>query len=327
MCRRFGLANSRLSLLFQAEGNKPADPSRIRPLMDDYYDDKMTAWLRKLHSDHGFDAVIAHYVIMSKALDAFPKDVRKILDAEDVYAVGREIAASKGERLWIDITPNEELKGLRRADFVWASQKHEEGVLRPHLGNRVLTVGHFVDPIPQVTESSLKSKSILFVGGKLWANAEGLRWFGKEIYPLLAAWLPAKNVVVAGNVKNAVGGELPFRFLGPVPNLESVYRDARLAICPIISGTGLKSKNVEAYAFSKPVVTTSFGRLGLENADGRAHIVADEPKAFAEAIQKLMADENLCRKMMQGALNYANEWNESLRGPMQQSLEKQVQLS
>jgi polysaccharide biosynthesis protein PslH len=319
--RRFGLGNSRLSQMLQRRENKPANPARIRPAVDDYYDDRMTPWLRKLQSVHGFDAVIAHYVIMSKALEAFPKNVRKILDTEDVYAVGREATAATGERLWIDITPSEELKALRRADFAWAIQGHDEKELRRHLGDRVVMVGHFIDPISEAVEASLSSKNILFVGGKLWANAEGLRWFGKEVYPLMASWLPPKNVVVAGKVKNAVGGELPFEFLGPVPHLEGVYRNSRLAICPILSGTGLKSKNVEAYAFSKPVVTTSFGRLGLEDADGRAHIVADDPKAFSGAIQSLMTDDNLCRKMMHSALGYAIEWNERLRGPMQRCLQ------
>ncbi len=319
--RGIGLGNSRLSQMLQRTENRPDDPARIRPSVDDYYDNSMTPWLRKLHSVHGFEAVIAHYVIMSKGFEAFPKNVRKILDTEDVYALGREQAAARGERLWIDITAGEELKALRRADMTWAIQAHDERELRRHLGDRVATVGHFSDPVPAVVESSLRSKSILFVGGKLWANAEGLRWFGKEVYPLLAKWLPPKNVVVAGKVKNAVGAELPFEFLGPVPNLEAVYNDARLAICPIMSGTGLKTKNVEAYAFSKPMVTTSFGRLGLEDGDGRAHIVADEPKAFADAIQKLMTDDNLCRKMMHSALGYALEWNERLRGPMQRSLQ------
>ena len=84
----------------------------------------------------------------------------------------------------------------------------------------------------------------------------------------------------------------------------------------MLSGTGLKSKNVEAFAFSKPVVTTAFGRLGMEDADGRAHVVADTPAAFAEAIRELMTDAEHCRRMMHEALNYAREWNARLAEPM-----------
>jgi glycosyltransferase involved in cell wall biosynthesis len=319
--RSLGLANTRLSHLWRSMNNKPTDPNRRRPTVDDYYDDSMTPWLSELHSCHGFNAVIAHYVIMSKALEAFPRNVPKILDTLEVFAVGREAAAAKGERLWTDITPNEEVKGLQRADFVWTVQQHDERTLRPYLGNRVLNVGLFIDPISELTESSLKSKNILFVGGNHPANVEGLRWFGAEVFPHLKSWLPPENVVVVGNVKNAVGGELPFRFLGPVRDLGPVYEDARIAICPMLSGTGLKSKNVEAFAFSKPVVTTSFGRLGMEDADGRAHLVADQPETFAEAIQKLMTDDELCRRMMHEDLAYAGEWNERFREPMQRCLE------
>lgn len=212
--------------------------------------------------------------------------------------------------------PESELKALRRADFVWTSQQHEAEVLRPWLGERVSTVSHFVDPISEVQESSLKSQKLIFVGGNHPANVEGIHWFASEVYPHLSRWLLPENVLIVGNVKNAIGNELPFRFFGPVPDLSKVYEMARAAICPIISGTGLKSKNVEAFAFSKPVVTTAFGRLGMEDADMKAHIVADKPEEFADAIQRILTDDHLCRIMMFAALSYARGWNERLQVPM-----------
>jgi glycosyltransferase involved in cell wall biosynthesis len=321
LVRKFGLANSRLSHLWRSKNDKPADPNRVRPAVDDYYDARMTPWLANLHSQHGFDAVIVHYVILSKAFEAFPAGIPKILDTLEVFAVGREAQTAKGERLWVDITAAEEVRALNRAGFVWAVQHHDEQTLKSFLGNKVVTVALFTDPISEVSKISLNSKNIIFIGGNQPANVEGLRWFGAEVFPHLKSWLPPENVVVVGNVKNAVGKELPFRFLGQVPELKPVYQDARIAICPMLSGTGLKSKNVEAFAFSKPVVTTSFGRLGMEDADNRAHLVADEPTMFAGAIQRLMTDENLCRNMMREALTYAREWNDSLRKPMLRCLE------
>jgi polysaccharide biosynthesis protein PslH len=321
LVRRLGLAHTRLSHWWRTRRKSHIKSNDTFPALDEYYDERMTPWLSDLQAKHHFDAVIAHCVIMSKALEAFPRTIPRILDSQELFAVECQQRRLRGEQFWVDLTPEEELKGLRRADFVWAIQQHEENILRAYLGDRVMTVSHFIDPIGEVAESSLSSKKILFVGANQPANVKGLRWFGKEVYPHLASWLPAENVLVVGNIRNALGAELPFQFLGQMAELAPIYREARLAICPIISGGGLKSKNVEAFAFSKPVVTTSFGRLGMEDADGRAHLAADEPKAFADAIRQLMTDDKLCRKMMHEALAYAREWNVRLREPMRRCLE------
>lgn len=79
-----------------------------------------------------------------------------------------------------------------------------------------------------------------------------------------------------------------FRF---AENLDSLYADARMVICPVLAGTGLKVKVVEALAHGKPLVTTAGGLSGILQKNGNGCIVANKPEAFAEAMIRLLSDE------------------------------------
>jgi hypothetical protein len=310
------------SKLLKSRFDRPlrlADPNRVRPGVDALYDRALDASLLRLHARHQFQAVIAQFVIMSQALESFSSPVRRILDVQEVFAVGREEQAARGERMWVDLTPQEELRGLARADFLWAAQDQDAALLRQHLGEKSLMLGHFAHCVADVKPLPARG-GVLFVGAKHRANVEGLEWFGREVYPLMAGWLPPERVVIAGNVSDVLGDRLPFRFLGPVPDLAPLHREARLCVSPIISGTGLKSKNMDAFGASTPVVSTAFGRMGMEAADGGAQLVADSPEDFAEACRRLFEDDALCRRMSAAALEYARSWNVLLRDRLRVSL-------
>lgn len=319
LIRRLGLNESRF---LKARFDKPltaADPNRVRPGVDALYDPALDAELRRLHARHEFQAVIAQFVIMSRALECFAPPVRRIIDVQEVFAVGREALTANGERLWVDLIPAEELRGLARADYLWAAQDQEAELLRRHLGERSLMLGHFAHCVA-APKPPPSPGTILFVGAKHRANVEGLEWFGREVYPHMATWLPPERVVVAGNIRDTLGSVLPFRFLGPVPDLAPLHREARVCISPIIFGTGLKSKNMDAFGASTPVVTTAFGRIGMESADNTAQLVEDSPANFADAIRRLLDDDALCAHMNAAALQFARTWNATLQQRLRVSL-------
>jgi glycosyltransferase involved in cell wall biosynthesis len=321
--RRLRLAETPLARWIGPKALAPADPSRVRPRVDDYYDPALGAAAARLHERFRFQAVVTHFVIVSRVLESFPAGVRRIIDTQEVFALGREDRAAQGERMWIDITPEDELRALRRGDFLWTSQQHEAAVLQKYFGERAMMVSHFVLPVEAVDDTALRARNILFVASKHRANVEGLEWFAREVYPHLQSWLKPEQVVVAGNIRGVLGHRLPFRFLGPVDDLAPLYRNARLAISPILTGTGLKCKNVDAFAFGKPVVTTCFGAMGMEHANGVAQLAAETPVDFAAEVTRLMNDDALCRRMMHNALGFAHEWNRTLSARMAVCIEEQ----
>jgi glycosyltransferase involved in cell wall biosynthesis len=74
-------------------------------------------------------------------------------------------------------------------------------------------------------------------------------------------------------------------------------RTAEVSIAPMQSGSGMQFKVLEAMACAVPTVVTRLG-LGDIRAVHQEHtLVADDARAFAEAIRTLFADEALRHRL------------------------------
>jgi len=58
-------------------------------------------------------------------------------------------------------------------------------------------------------------------------------------------------------------------------------------VCPILSGSGMRVKLLEAFAAGIPVVSTSIGAEGLTAKDGEICSLANDPAEFAGKILEL----------------------------------------
>lgn len=287
--------------------------------LDHWYDPAIESKVGQLLADSSYKAVITEYVVLSRFLENLPRPVLKIIDTVELFAIGRrpEMAVP-----WSNFSLADEVRGLRRADVVWAIQKEDELALRKELGvgPRVLTVGHrvAVQPLPQ--ESCLGSSEVLLVASNHQFNLQGLRWFAQKVYPLLEASVRPEEIVVVGSAGEALRAELPFRCLGRVPDLTEHYQRARVVVCPVIDGTGLKIKVVEALGFGRPVVTTRAGATGLEAGAGSAFVLADSPQEFAEAVLRVRSDPTLCASLMTAAPQFIEELNSEVQRALTDSL-------
>ncbi len=72
---------------------------------------------------------------------------------------------------------------------------------------------------------------------------------------------------------------------------------AAVFVCPLRSGSGTRFKLLEALACGCPVVTTSLGCEGLDPINGRHMVLADTPRAFADAVLKVLADAQYAARL------------------------------
>jgi glycosyltransferase involved in cell wall biosynthesis len=68
---------------------------------------------------------------------------------------------------------------------------------------------------------------------------------------------------------------------------------ARVFLCPVRLGSGLRVKILEAMAAGVPVVSTSLGAEGIPLHTGDNALLADTPEMMAENIVLLLEDETL----------------------------------
>jgi glycosyltransferase involved in cell wall biosynthesis len=77
--------------------------------------------------------------------------------------------------------------------------------------------------------------------------------------------------------------------VGPVDDAVGELARAKLAVVPLLAGSGARFKILEAWAAATAVVSTTLGAEGLEARDGENLLLADSAPAFAEAVSKLLA--------------------------------------
>ncbi|MGL6077338.1 glycosyltransferase [Methyloversatilis discipulorum] len=119
------------------------------------------------------------------------------------------------------------------------------------------------------------------IGTWSWrANAEGLKWFQREIVPRLPEGL---RIAVAG--KGAEGiVQAPVKALGFVPDAMAFLESCAVIAIPSTSGGGIQVKTLDAIATGRPVVATSIALRGIDRVPGSVRS-ADSPEAFALAIE------------------------------------------
>lgn len=150
--------------------------------------------------------------------------------------------------------------------------------------------------------------SLFHIGSMEWqANEQGVMWFLHKVWPLLLSKLPQAKFHLAGKGLNPQDP----RFFqtgvvnhGEVPNAEDFMHQHGVMIVPILSGSGIRIKSLEAMALGVPIVSTSVGAQGLSVASGAEMYIADQPQAFADAIVELLTQPAMAQILTQNARGY-----------------------
>jgi len=205
---------------------------------------------------------------------------------------------------------------LPRFDRVLSVSEHESLVMKDRCGcgDNVRTL-----PISFGTKLSAfpedrKPDTILFAGSMWWLpNRHGLSWFFENCWETILAARPAACVILAGNDKTGFAHGMAQRYpnvtaTGFVEEIEPFFRQASVFILPLLIGTGIKIKLLEAMGWGLPVVSTPKGVEGVPGfEEGRHALVCGEPMDFAQGVIRLLEAPDLRERMAREALS----WTES----------------
>lgn len=154
--------------------------------------------------------------------------------------------------------------------------------------------------------------TILFLGSfRHLPNQEALDWFLKHVWDrVLLARPNAKLRVIGSDPPPAHSLPSTLRnveLIGFVPDIKDSLSRYQVFICPILSGSGVRVKLLEAFAAGIPTVSTRLGAEGLAHEDGAICGLADEPEAFAAWVVRLLNDQNEALEMARRARAYVEE--------------------
>ena len=143
---------------------------------------------------------------------------------------------------------------------------------------------------------------LIYIGSMDWyPNEDAVAFFADEVLPRIQEKVPDVQFSIVGGNPSARVQRLAERegvvVTGRVPEIKPYFAEATVFVVPLRIGSGTRLKILEALAMGKAIVSTSVGAEGLDLKDGEEIFIADEPKAFADAVTRLLTDASLRRRI------------------------------
>lgn len=240
--------------------------------------------------------------------------VEKVKPTIKTLFIHHEIRFVRDERMMQELCPTpkeqntmqkqmrEEIRLLNTYDAIVTLTDVDGQTLRQH----GTTSPIFVSPAginTPISNYKDRHNAVFFIGGFGHApNQEGILWLFEKVLPLVKGYpvdaLPEFGIVGAGWKRSWLPSITTFniKLYGFVDNMVAVTAGG-IMLVPILSGSGMRMKILEAAALGMPIVTTCVGKEGLDFADEVHCLVADTPQAFAYAIARLLKDASLRREL------------------------------
>ncbi|MFT6273926.1 MAG: glycosyltransferase involved in cell wall biosynthesis [Halioglobus sp.] len=146
-------------------------------------------------------------------------------------------------------------------------------------------------------------EKIMYVGFLGWEpNVQGLLWFIDEVWPQLVAQRPGLLFDIVGKnpderLCEAVGRYSGIKLCGFVADLQEIYQDSRVSVAPLLFGSGMKVKVLDAMARGMPTVTTTVGAEGIQVVSGTHLMISDAAITQASQINRLLCEPLLWQSL------------------------------
>jgi len=254
-------------------------------------------------------AVIAEYIFASPCLESVPEGILRFIDTHDMFSRKREQVICYGIDDPLECTREEERSLLLSGDVIIAIQDYEGGLLKQLVPERkIITVGVDFEVAKEIDNSLVTEGRILFVGSGNPLNKHGLKEFIAHCWPVVIQAHPKASLRIIGKVGEGYSRPNENIFCNEwVESIDDEYRRAEVVINPVIAGSGLKIKTVEALCYAKPLVATVNAVEGLGYEDRPPFLSCSDWGGFAEAIELLLTDREKRLVLQQQALVYARE--------------------
>lgn len=247
-----------------------------------------------------FDAHNAVWTIVERMRTQMPVLIRPIfnIEAARIKAYEGMVVCSFDHTLAVS---NNDREDLLDAAEVYRSSRNGADDGQPGSDwerQKITVIPIAIDTLSlQPTERKPGSLNILTLGTLHYPpNADGIRWFVREIFPLVRQQVEQVTLTIVG--KNPPADFLDFgsdfdgavRVTGYVPDLTPYFQESALMVVPVRAGGGMRVRILEAFARAMPVVTTTVGLEGIDALNGSDVLVQDTPAGFANAVIQLLKD-------------------------------------
>ena len=187
-----------------------------------------------------------------------------------------------------------EVQTLENYDFLVPISEVDLGKFRRmgySNGARAIPIGLDLDGYAPTPIKIDRPLTMGFIGSLDWMpNLEGVKWFLDSIWPTLTREFTDLELHIAGrhapeDLLSASQGNLIVH--GEVNCAKDFLNRHQIMVVPLLSGSGIRAKIIEAMALGRIVITTSLGLEGIPAKDRKHVYVADTVDEFMEVLTLL----------------------------------------
>lgn len=276
--------------------------------LQDWAPDGAKRYFDDVTSENDYDVIVCFYTYLASLLQNKQISSKKIYFMEDSMFI-QQYSWDKGQTkgLTIGRLMDEEIERLKCFDEIFCISNDEKIFYEKITGRYIHFLPHLLpENYPQVTTPlSERRWDVFFIGFNNPFNEEGLHWFLDKVYPLLNKEL---KILLVGSVTKTIDikyGNVDI--ISFAPNLEEIYNQVKVTVCPMFRGTGMKIKVVEAMAKGVPIVCNERGVDGLPDKYLNGCLVTQDETDFAAYINRLCCDKDYYNDQSSQIKEYYNK--------------------
>jgi len=255
------------------------------------------------------------------------KQVPKTLDYMDALSRGMERRLVKSSLFLKPLIQVETSRLKRYEHFIFPSfEKHsiiseQDRDLIVHAQNHEIEIiRNGVDQSYFKPIETTKKYDLVFTGNMSYPpNIEGVSYLVEKVLPLIWKDNPEINLAIIGaNPSNKVQKLASDKVYvsGWVDDMRNYYAKSKLFVAPMLIGTGLQNKLLEAMAMRIPCITTPLANNALKAIPDESVLIASDPEEFKACIMKLLKNPDLSDKISNNAFKFVGEnysWENSTK--------------
>lgn len=175
----------------------------------------------------------------------------------------------------------------------------------------LLTIPFGIDlkKYPYTPKADLPGAKIFHIGSMNWEpNKEAINWLLDAIWPEVNN--PKVSLHLAGrHMPGYISQQADERLIvhGEVQSAVEFMAAHDIMIAPLLSGSGMRVKIIEAMGMGKAVITTKIGAEGINYTHGENIIIADTVEQMINAIQQLVNEPEVTKTIGDNARKLVEE--------------------
>jgi glycosyltransferase involved in cell wall biosynthesis len=204
----------------------------------------------------------------------------------------------------------DELKIAKKADAITVLSDVDYKYFNHYFPEKNIEIISIGTNLKKSTAPTFPISSIFHIGGMDWKpNREGMDWFLKECWPNIHAKFPDLKCVLAGLKMPQEFQQLQQRnvFIETAKSAEDFMNKYQILIVPLLSGSGIRVKIIEAMALGKVVIATSIAAEGLGATHKQNILIANSKEDFLKEITSCIENPELSLRISENAAIFAQE--------------------